>query len=216
MMADHTGPDPGTVTQSLRIIATEHRRVLAHLCEPDGLTTSAGLAALAASAATAADQTFAAAVLLVQSAPRVFVFGAGRSGLALKMVAMRLMHLGLTVHVVGEVTTPAVASDDLLLVASGSGTTAGVIAAATTARGVGAKVLAITTAPASALAELADVLLIIPAATKQDHGGVLSAQYSGSLFEQLLLLYGDALFHSLWEASGETAEALWPRHANVE
>ena len=43
-----------------------------------------------------------------------------------KMAAMRLMHLGLTVHVVGETTAPAIRSNDLLLAASGSGTTAGV------------------------------------------------------------------------------------------
>lgn len=36
---------------------------------------------------------------------RVFVAGAGRSGLVLRMAAMRLMHLGLTVHVAGDTTT---------------------------------------------------------------------------------------------------------------
>lgn len=41
-------------------------------------------------------------------AHRVFVFGTGRSGLVLKMVAMRLMHLGLPVQVVGETTTTAI------------------------------------------------------------------------------------------------------------
>ena len=60
---------------------------------------------------------------LVAAAPRVFVLGAGRSGLALRMTAMRLMHLGLDVHVVGEVTTPAIERGDLLVTASGSGTT---------------------------------------------------------------------------------------------
>ena len=39
---------------------------------------------------------------------RVFVAGAGRSGLVLRMAAMRLMHLGLTVHIAGDTTTPAV------------------------------------------------------------------------------------------------------------
>ncbi|WP_233200560.1 hypothetical protein [Cryobacterium sp. M15] len=35
---------------------------------------------------------------------RVFVAGAGRSGLVLRMAAMRLMHLGLTVHSTDEPT----------------------------------------------------------------------------------------------------------------
>ncbi|WP_422386492.1 6-phospho-3-hexuloisomerase [Cryobacterium ruanii] len=153
---------------------------------------------------------------LLAAAPRVFVLGAGRSGLALKMTAMRLMHLGLDVHVIGEVTSPAIAAGDLLLVASGSGTTGAIVRAAETARGVGASILALTTAPESPLGLLATVTVVIPAATKQDHAGQVSAQYSGGLFEQSVLLVGDALFHSLWQLSGFTAEQLWPRHANLE
>jgi 6-phospho-3-hexuloisomerase len=152
----------------------------------------------------------------LSAADRVFVLGAGRSGLALRMTAMRLMHLGLSVHVVGDVTTPAITATDALLVASGSGTTAGIVRAAETAHAAGATVLALTTAPDSTLAGLADVSVILPAAEKQDHGGTLSAQYSGALFEQSVGLIGDALFHNLWQASGATADELWPRHANLE
>lgn len=156
------------------------------------------------------------AARLIGAAPRVFVLGAGRSGLALKMSAMRLMHLGLTVHVVGEVTSPAIQSGDLLLVASGSGTTPAIVRAAETANGVGATILALSTTAESPLAQLATVTVVIPAAAKQDHAGQVSAQYSGGLFEQAVLLVGDSLFHALWKASGATAEALWPRHANLE
>ncbi len=153
---------------------------------------------------------------LLKVAPRIFVLGAGRSGLALKMTAMRLMHLGLTVHVVGEVTSPAIASGDLLLVASGSGTTGAIVRASETAHGVGASILALTTAPESPLGRLAAVTVVIPAAAKQDHGEQVSSQYSGGLFEQAVLLVGDALFHALWQSSGATADQLWPRHANLE
>lgn len=159
---------------------------------------------------------FEAALDHLRSAERVFVLGAGRSGLALRMTAMRLMHLGLTVHVVGETTTPAIARGDVLLVASGSGTTAGIVRAATTAVSVDAGVIAVTTAPDSPLAELATEAIVIPAAQKTDHGGTVSQQYSGSLFEQSLMLLGDALFHALWQSAGVSAEELWPRHANLE
>lgn len=161
-------------------------------------------------------ETFQSAVDLLGAAQRVFILGAGRSGLALQMTAMRLMHLGLTVHVVGEVTTPAIARGDVLLAASGSGTTTGIVRAATTAAEVGAKVVGITTAPSSPLAVLADVMIVIPAAQKLDRGGALSAQYAGSLFEQALVILGDAIFHTMWQASDATAEELWPRHANLE
>ncbi|KQS10039.1 6-phospho-3-hexuloisomerase [Curtobacterium sp. MCLR17_007] len=153
---------------------------------------------------------------LLGSAARVFVHGAGRSGLALRMTAMRLMHLGLQVHVVGEVTTPAIRSGDVLLVASGSGTTTGIVQAARTASDEGASVLAISTTDDSPLSELATVTLVLPAATKTDRSGTASAQYAGSLFEQGVVLLGDALFHSLWQRSGRSADELWPRHANLE
>jgi 6-phospho-3-hexuloisomerase len=157
-----------------------------------------------------------AAIDAILTAPRIFVTGAGRSGLALKMAAMRLMHLGLTVHVVGEITTPAITSGDLLIAASGSGTTSGIVHAAVTANKAGANVLAITTAPESPLAAVARHLLVIPAATKQDTSATKSQQYAGALFEQSVLLLTDALFQSMWHQRGETAAQLWKRHANLE
>ncbi len=166
--------------------------------------------------ATVSEAEIAVAQEMILAARRVFVTGAGRSGLALKMAAMRLMHLGLIVHVAGEVTAPAIGQGDLLLVASGSGTAAGVVHAAEVARNVRAEVLALTAAPASKLGQLAQGLIVIPAATKQDHGGVRSEQYAGALFEQSVLLVMDAIFQVMGRERGESAEELWKRHANLE
>jgi 6-phospho-3-hexuloisomerase len=149
-------------------------------------------------------------------ADRIFVAGAGRSGLVLRMAAMRLMHLGLTVHVAGDTTTPAISSADQLLVASGSGTTAGVVKAAETAARAGACIAAFTANQGSPLAGLSDALVIIPAAQKTDHGSSLSRQYSGSLFEQVLFLATESVFQTLWDNADEPAEQLWLRHANLE
>ena len=60
----------------------------------------------------------------VLAADRVFVAAAGRSLLAIRGFAMRLMHFGFTAYVVGETVTPAIQPGDLLLIASGSGSTA--------------------------------------------------------------------------------------------
>jgi len=152
----------------------------------------------------------------LRSAKRVFVAGAGRSGLVLRMAAMRLMHLGLDVHIAGDTTTPAIRSGDVLLLASGSGTTSGVVRAAQTAAKAGARLAAYTTNPASPLAELADVVVTIPAAQKTDHGSGLSRQYAGSLFEQVLFLAAEAVFQTLWDGDATPAEELWLRHANLE
>jgi 6-phospho-3-hexuloisomerase len=147
---------------------------------------------------------------------RIFVAGAGRSGLVLRMAAMRLMHLGFDVHIAGDTTTPAIRSDDLLLLASGSGTTSGVVRAAETASKAGARIAVYTANATSPLAELADVVVIIPAAQKTDHGSTLSRQYSGSLFEQVLFLAAEAVFQTLWDNDATPAEELWLRHANLE
>ncbi|TDN40327.1 6-phospho-3-hexuloisomerase [Hymenobacter sp. UV11] len=161
-------------------------------------------------------EQLAAVVPLLQQAERVFVAGAGRTGLALKAAAMRLMHLGLTVFVMGETTTPAIRKGDLLLVGSGSGTTSTIVKAAEKAQAAGAKVVAISTTTDSPLAALATLVVVVPAAQKQDHGGSLSQQYAGSLFEQSVLLLTDALFQTLWALDGTPAEELWKRHANLE
>jgi 6-phospho-3-hexuloisomerase len=197
-------PVPG-VLSSLQTILAENTALAARLAAPAGTVDNSGTAA-----------NLDAVAGRLRTADRIFVLGAGRSGLALKMTAMRLMHLGLRVHVVGDVTTPAITATDVLLVASGSGSTAGIVRAAETAHGVGATVLALTTAASSPLAGLADVTVLVPAAEKQDHGGTRSEQYSGGLFEQAVLLLGDAVFHTLWQASGISAAELWPRHANLE
>lgn len=152
---------------------------------------------------------------LIVSARAVFVIGNGRSGLAAQMAAMRLMHLGLRVHVAGEVTAPAIVAGDVLIAVSGSGRTPSVVEAANTATEVGASVLAVTTAPASRLAQRADQVLILPAADKQDRTGAVTHQYAGSLFEQSVLLAFDGLFHALWSTGGQTAEQMWQRHANI-
>lgn len=152
----------------------------------------------------------------IQQSERIFLISAGRSGFAMRSVAMRLMHLGLQVYVVGDTTTPAITKDDLLIAASGSGTTGGIVRAAEKAVSVGAKLVAITANQDSALAKLAGHIVYIPAAGKEEHGSGKSAQYAGSLFEQFLLLLMDSVFQSLWKLDGTPAEELYKRHANLE
>jgi 6-phospho-3-hexuloisomerase len=194
--ADSTAPASSTADALALVISEVDRAVRAVVeSDPDGLDAVADL---------------------VSAAERVFVDGAGRSGLALRMTAMRLMHLGLTVHVVGEVTSPAIGEGDVLLTASGSGTTSGIVSAAKAAVEAGARVAAVTTASSSPLADAASAVVVVPAAEKLDRSRSASAQYAGGLFEQVVVLVGDALFHALWQRSGQSADDMWPRHANLE
>ncbi|PXY27720.1 6-phospho-3-hexuloisomerase [Prauserella muralis] len=146
-------------------------------------------------------------------ARRVFVTGEGRSGFMAKAFAMRLMHLGWTVHVVGETTTPAVAGGDTLVAVSGSGTTAATVRVAEQARRAGAGVLAVTTAAGSPLAEQAVHTLVVPAATKHRRAGeAASVQPLSSLFDQATHVLLDVVCLRL-APGGDEALA---RHANTE
>ena len=152
----------------------------------------------------------------IQHADRIFIIGAGRTGLALKSAAMRLMHLGFTVFIAGEIITPAIKKGDLLIAGSGSGITNSIVSAAEKAVKAGAKVVSLSATAESPLARLSNMVAIIPAAQKQDHGSALSKQYAGSLFEQSVLLLTDAIIQTLWSLDGTPAEELWKRHANLE
>jgi DNA helicase-2/ATP-dependent DNA helicase PcrA len=81
---------------------------------------------------------------------------------------------------------------------------------------LGARVAAVTTNPGSRLAELADTVVIVPAAQKTDHGSGVTRQYSGSLFEQVLFVLTESIFQTLWNHTDAPAEELWLRHANLE
>lgn len=155
---------------------------------------------------------------LLQGARRVFAAGAGKSGLSIRAFANRLMHLGFDVHVPGEITSPSIREGDLLLINSGSGSTSSMLAAARTAKKEGAQVALLTHTSPSPIAELADLVVIVPAQGKTTADGerITSVQTLGSLFEDLCLLAYDALAAELMVLRGETPETMEYRHTNLE
>ena len=154
----------------------------------------------------------------VEAAQRVFVAGEGRSGFMAKAFAMRLMHLGLPMHVVGETTTPSVADGDVVVVGvSGSGTTAGTVRVAEQAVKVGAAVHAVTTDPDSPLARYADVVLTVPAATKYRRAGeAATIQPLSSLFDQATHVVLDVVCLELARRRGVDNTTARAAHANTE
>jgi 6-phospho-3-hexuloisomerase len=153
----------------------------------------------------------------LDAAGRVFVTGEGRSGFMAKAFAMRLMHLGLPVHVVGETTTPSVAAGDVVVGVSGSGTTAGTVRVAEQAVEAGATVHAVTTDPDSPLARTADVVLTVPAATKYRRAGeAATIQPLSSLFDQATHVVLDVVCLELARRRGVDNAAARAAHANTE
>ncbi len=151
------------------------------------------------------------------SSPRLFIAGRGRTGLQMRAFAMRLMHLGFTVYVVDDVTTPAIEAGDVLVAGSASGQTASIVHYVQQARARGAGVVLLTTAPGSSAAQAADLCVYLPATRhKQAAPDPAAFQPRGALFEQTLLLLLDLLILRLMAARGMDESALFRRHANLE
>ena len=163
-------------------------------------------------------EAVAEAVRLIAAAPRVFCAGAGRSGLAVRAFAMRLMHMGKSVHVLGEVTTPGIRAGDLLVGGSGSGRTASRVAAASKARELGAQVLLFTIDPSSPIGQAASGVVVIPAPSPKARGSGQgqSVQPMGSLFEQTLFVLLDVVVMLLMEREGLRSDEMFKQHANLE
>lgn len=155
---------------------------------------------------------------VIMDAQTVFVAGAGRSGLAMKSFAMRLMHIGFETYVVGETVTPSITNKDVLLIGSGSGSTSSLVTSANKAEAIGATICLVTIDENSPIGKLADVVLTLPAPSPKINRdlGFRSVQPMGSLFEQSLLLILDAIILLLMEKTGKTPESMFNRHANLE
>jgi len=164
------------------------------------------------------DDRAAELVDAIDGAGRVFVAGAGRSRRSVESFAIRLLHLGIVAHVVGETTTGLFGPGDLLLVGSGSGSTGSLLSVARRAVEAGGRMALVTIRTGSPIGELADVELFVPAPTPKLDGPseAESIQPMGSLFEQSLLVVLDAVVLALMERRGESAETMFSRHTNLE
>lgn len=95
------------------------------------------------------------------AARRVYVAGAGRSGLVSRAFAMRLMHIGFESYVIGETITPAFSAGDTLVAFSGSGETNSIFDICETAKELGGKLCLITASPDSRIARIADCMVML-------------------------------------------------------
>jgi 6-phospho-3-hexuloisomerase len=161
----------------------------------------------------------------IQNSNAIFIVGSGRSELIGKAFAMRLMHLGFNVNVVGDVTTPSITKNDCLVAISGSGETKTVTIAAQTAKEVDAKVIAITANIESTLGGYLDVAVKIETKTKipwkHYTSHVLKGNYDdlaplGTLFEDATHLFLDGLIAEFIFRMGIKENDLKKRHAILE
>jgi 6-phospho-3-hexuloisomerase len=150
-------------------------------------------------------------------AKRIAIYGAGREGLQMKGLAMRLCHLGLDVHVVGDMTVPPLGSGDLLVVSSGPGLSNVGDALIRVARDAGARIAVVTAQPGGRTPSSADVVFTIPAQTMaDDQGSEVSVLPMGSLFETAQMVLFEMVVLTLRDRLGETSESMRKRHTNLE
>lgn len=164
---------------------------------------------------------------IIIESKNVFVTGAGRSGLAAKAFAMRLMHLGLSAYVVGETISPAINEGDCIVAISGSGETNTIVSAAKIAKSRGSKVLSLTSYPDSTLGQLSDSFILVKGRTKKEvddenymkrqiHGNYTSLTPLGTAFELTTLVFLDAIVSELMEKMQQTESDLKARHTVLE
>jgi len=165
-------------------------------------------------------------------ARRVYVAGAGRSGLVSRTFAMRLMHIGFESYVIGETITPAFSAGDTLVAFSGSGETNSIFDICETAKELGGRLCLITSSPDSRIYRIADCIVML--AGQESQGSEMTSQYEvrqitgqyrsvsasfapfGTLFETAALIFADAVISALIETRHCSLDEVRGRLSNVQ
>lgn len=195
--------------------------------------TKSAMKIIASNVKTAADEldyseveAFITEILTSQkSDKRVFILGAGRSGLVAKGFAMRLMHLGFNVYVVGETVTPAVESGDLIIAISGSGETRSINEMCALAKAKGTRLAIVTSNKKSTLGQFSDTIVVIKGRTKtsgmdfmerQVVGSHISFTPLGTMFEIATMVFLDGVIAEIMAITEKSEEEMRGRHATLE
>ena len=144
-------------------------------------------------------------------APRVLLYGQGRTGLALRALTMRLAQLGRDAHFLLDTAPPPLRPGDLFLVNAARGDLASAVALLARARTLGARTAVITGVASGPALQHADEILLIPAQTWQGS----SALPLGGQYKLALWLLGDLAVDILMRRLGLDPERLAAGHVNL-
>ncbi|MEM2897371.1 MAG: SIS domain-containing protein, partial [Candidatus Bathyarchaeia archaeon] len=89
---------------------------------------------------------------MIENGESLHIYGKGRSGSIAVSLALRLKHFGYNVWFIGDVIKEKIKPKDVVLLFSGSGETSELVDIAKKAKGINAKVIAITSYKNSSLA----------------------------------------------------------------
>lgn len=147
-------------------------------------------------------------------AKRIFVYGAGRSGLVSKAFAIRLVHLGFQTFVIGETIGAPVKKGDLVCLVSGSGETIPAVMTAEIAKNLGAKLVVVTGKAGSRITKFADIAIVLSADCTEKERKQFAPL--GTLFEASAWIFLDGIIAELMRNKKETEESMRSRHATLE
>jgi 6-phospho-3-hexuloisomerase len=155
---------------------------------------------------------------MIADARTTVVFGGGRERLQIMGFAMRLYHMGRSVAVEGDMTTPPVGKGDLFIVTVGPGEISTALALLGVAKAAGATILVITAQPQGRAAGYADFVLHLPAQTMADDQGEKRSSVlpMGSLYEGALFVLFEVMILKLVKMLKVTPEAMRANHTNLE
>lgn len=139
-------------------------------------------------------------------AKNVFIYGSGRSGLICQLFAVRLVQIGLRVHFVGEMTTPIVSKDDVVILVSNTGKTMSVNQTAVISKRIGSKVIAVTGNRKNTLGNTADLVIEIPSK---------NGEYAplGTVFEDAAGIFFDGIVPEIMKKKGINEQNMRDNHA---
>ncbi|WOF16147.1 6-phospho-3-hexuloisomerase [Methanoplanus sp. FWC-SCC4] len=164
----------------------------------------------------------------ILNAERIYVMGAGRSGLVAKAFAMRLMHLGLRSYVIGETITPAMKEGDIVVAFSGSGETKTIAELCETAKSIGGRICLVSSKTDSRIGRIANCVVVIEShrdkvkdeseeyEIRQMMGEHKSFAPLGTLFETASMVFSDSIISAIMEITECEECDLKGRHANIE
>jgi 6-phospho-3-hexuloisomerase len=144
---------------------------------------------------------------IILTSQKIFVYGAGRSGIIGKAFAMRLVQLGLVAYFIGETITPIVTDHDSVIIISNTGNTKSSVLVAEISKNVGAKIIAITSNPNSEISKISNLQILLGPISHN------SLAPLGTVFEDATLIFLDSFVAELMESLKQTEEDLRKRHA---
>jgi 6-phospho-3-hexuloisomerase len=174
-----------------------------------GATSQALLAEIGAVFDAAPDLPARLATLLM--APRVLLYGQGRTGLCLRALTMRLAQMGRDAHWLTDTAPAPLRPGDVFLANAARGDLPSATAMLVKARSLGARTAVITAATEGPALDHADEILHLPAQT-WDGDSLLPL---GGQYEMALWLLGDLAIDILMARLDVSAERLAAGHVNV-